>query len=422
MPHPAGPSSALAQLLAELGDDLRTLQDAGLRRQLRVLEAIDGPLVRVGGRELVCWCSNDYLGLAQHPALIAAAGEAAGRWGIGARSARLLAGTTRCHADLEERLARWFNAEAAIVFASGYLANLGALRALASRQDVIVADRLCHASLLDAARASGATFRVFEHNNATHAAEVLERLGGARRLLVTEGVFSMDGDRAPLAELAAVAQAQRALLYLDDAHGAFAMGAAGRGAPEAAGVPHANLLYMGTLGKALGTQGGFLIGPRVLVDALRHRARTWLYATALAVPVAAAAHAALGLEAELRERREQLRANCQRLFGHVQGLAGAALREPSHIVPIVVGSATEAQVVAQRLEAAGHWAPAIRPPTVPEGSSRLRLGLTALHTSAQIDALAEALRETLASSESPVPEHPHTSQDTSIFRTPNNEQ
>ena len=216
---------------------------------------------------------------------------------------------------MEQQLAAWFAAQDALVFASGYLANLGALGALLSPQDLVVADRLVHASLLDAARGSGATVRVFRHNDPGHAAEVLARAGvrARRRLLVTEGVFGMDGDRAPLGELLEAAAAHDAMIYLDDAHGAFVVGAAGRGSPEAAGIAHERFIYMGTLGKALGAQGGFVVGPRALIDYLRNRARTFIYATALAIPVAAAACEALRVMEDEPQRRSVLQAKVLRL-------------------------------------------------------------------------------------------------------------
>lgn len=236
---------------------------------------------------MVTWCSNDYLGLSLHPRVIRAACEAAQRWGVGARASRLLAGSTALHAKLEAQLAACFGAEAAIVFPSGYLANLGTISALLGPEDVVLVDRLAHASLIDACRASRARLRVFRHHDVEQVASLLSRSTTARRrMVVTEGVFSMDGDRAPLAQLADVVNAHDALLYLDDAHGAFVLGATGRGSPEAAGVAHGSMIYMGTLGKALGSQGGFVVGSKALVDFLRNRARHFIYATALATPVA----------------------------------------------------------------------------------------------------------------------------------------
>jgi 8-amino-7-oxononanoate synthase len=389
------PSSAYARLCAELEDELAALEAQGLRRRLATVEGIDGPCVRVGGRLLVNWCSNDYLGLAGHPDLAEAAAAAAAEWGVGARASRLLAGTSVWHARLEAALAAWFGAEAALVFPSGYQANLGVLAALLSSGDAVFVDRLAHASLVDAARATGAALRAFRHNDVEQLRAALARAPRARRrLIVSEGIFSMDGDAAPLPALLEAAEAHDAVVYLDDAHGAFVAGATGRGSPEAAGVPHERLVYVGTLGKALGCQGGFVAGPRALIERLLNRARTFLYTTALAIPVAAAALAALRLVEQEPERRTALQASAQRLHRHLVSF-GASSSACSHIQPVIFGSARAALAAADRLLARGCWAPAIRPPTVPARTARLRLSLTALHTPAQIDELADALRAVL---------------------------
>lgn len=386
-------TSPLQRLFADLSKELHALEAQGLRRQIVSLERIDGSCVQIEGRRFVNWCSNDFLGLSQHPELRRAADEAMAAWGAGARAARLLSGTTAWHARLEEALAGWFQAEAAMVFSSGYLANLGTLGALLSSEDLVVMDRLCHASLFDAVRATRATLRVMRHNDPDHLKSLLARRSRARRrIVVTEGVFSMEGDHAPLRALCDVAQARQALLYVDDAHGAFVCGATGRGTPEAAEVPHEALLYMGTLGKALGSQGGFVAGSRVLIDFLRNRARTFLYTTAPAVPVMAAARQALRMTQDMAHRRRRVQELSQRLHAR---LAAAGLRSaaaaPSHITPVVLGRTRLALEVAQALWEQGIWAPAIRPPTVPEGAARIRVGVTALHTEAQIDDLARVL-------------------------------
>ena len=327
-----------------------------------------------------------------------AAAQAATQWGLGARASRLLAGTTAWHTALEESLVAWFGAEAALVYPSGYLANLGTLGALLSPQDAVFVDRLAHASLLDAARATRARFRVFRHNDPTHLAALLVRAGKARyRLIVTEGVFSMDGDRAPLAALADVAEAHDALVYVDDAHGAFVLGVTGRGSPEAAGIPHERFLYMGTLGKALGCQGGFVSGPKTLIEFLRNRARTFIYSTALAVPVAAAAAAALRLLEREPRRREHLWDRVRSLERRLAPLERFTPSE-SPIRPIIVGDTARALTLARSLWDRGIWAPAIRPPSVPAGAARIRLSVTALHTEAQVDALVKALRESIVHS------------------------
>ncbi|MBI4003602.1 MAG: 8-amino-7-oxononanoate synthase, partial [Candidatus Omnitrophica bacterium] len=313
--------------------------------------------------------------------------------GVGARGSRLLAGTTRWHSRLEEALADWFHAEGALVFSSGYLANLGTLHALLSSQDAVFVDRLAHASLLDAARSSGATFRVFRHHDPEHLDALLSRASRCRRrMIVTEGVFSMDGDQPPLDVLLAVAERYDAMLYLDDAHGAFVLGATGRGTPEAAGISHDRFLYMGTLSKALGCQGGFLAGPRALIEILHNRARTFIYETALAVPIAAAAAEALRVLAESPQLREALRQRVTRLHARLAAIAQVP-HGVAHIVPLILGDARRATEASHRLWERGVWAPAVRPPTVPKGTARLRLSVTALHTDAHIDALIDALLE-----------------------------
>lgn len=382
------------RLFAELRQELDALEAQGLRRQVRCIETIDGAHMRVDGQEVVCWCSNDTLGLSVHPVLIEAASKAARKWGVGARASRLLSGTTTCHRDLEEALASWFKAESAIVFASGYLANHGALTALLESHDAVVVDRLVHASLIDAAKASGATLRVFRHNDPGHLEEVLGRTQGRRKWVVSEGVFSMDGDRAPLKDLLAVTQKQGAVLYLDDAHGAFATGQTGRGTPEVLGVDPAALIYMGTLGKALGSQGGFLIGSSDWIEWLRQRARSWIYTTALSVPAAAAALAALNLLEYDRSPQKQLQENTRALFAHLSGQK-AIPREASasHILPWITGSTSSALALASKLWDAGIWCPAIRPPTVPKNTARLRLSVSALHSKEDIERLVSVLKE-----------------------------
>ncbi|MBI4323531.1 MAG: 8-amino-7-oxononanoate synthase [Candidatus Omnitrophica bacterium] len=392
----------LQRFLADAEEDLAGLRDRELLRTLTTIEEVRGVKVRVAGQWLVSWCTNDYLGLSQHPQVIQAACEAAQRWGVGARASRLLAGSTTLHAQLEARLAAFFGAESALVFPSGYLANLGTLGALLGPEDVVLVDRLAHASLIDAARASRARLRVFPHNDVAELARLLARLPRraiagrrGRRIVVSEGLFSMDGDRAPLAQLADVVNAHEALLYLDDAHGAFVLGSSGRGSPQQAGVPHAAMIYMGTLGKALGAQGGFVVGAQSLIRFLQNRARHFLYATALATPLVAAALEALRLVEEDPAPRARLAQRVRQLQATLASLTDLPRFAPSHIAPIVVGSARRARALSASLWERGVWAPAIRPPTVPAGTSRLRLSVTALHTEEQIGELADALRDQL---------------------------
>ena len=388
----AGVSSAYQRLLDDIAAELAALDAAGLRRQLTPIERVDGADVWIGRRRVANWCSNDYLGLAHHPALVEAAARAARDWGLGARASRLLAGTSVWHQRLEEALAAWFGAEAAVVFPSGYQANLGVLGSLLCAGDVVLVDRLAHASLVDAARATRATLRIFHHHDVEHLSRLLARAAGARRrMIVTEGLFSMDGDRAPLAALVDAAESHEALVYLDDAHAAFVEGPRGRGSPDAAGIPLERFLYMGTLGKALGCQGGFLAGPRPLIELVHSRARTFLYTTALAVPLAAAAHAALALLDAEPQHQARLRRGVQRLHDGLRA-ARIASSGAAHIVPVMVGQTAQALALARALVEREILAPAIRPPTVPQGTARIRLSVTARHTDAHVDALLAALR------------------------------
>lgn len=289
-------------------------------------------------------------------------------------------------------MAAWFGTESALVYPSGYLANLGTLGSLLNAGDAVVVDRLAHASLLDAARATPATFRLFRHNDADHLQSVLGRLSKAKRcLVVTEGVFSMDGDFSPLSDLAKICERFGAVLYVDDAHGAFVCGKTGRGSPEDAGVSLDRLLYMGTLGKALGSQGGFIAGPKPLIAHLQNKARTFIYSTALALPAAAAALAGLKMLEKDDSLRTTLNARTAQLRQHLKPLSAA--HRAFHIVPVILGEPARAMAFSEALFKRGHWVPAIRPPTVPEGTARLRLSVTALHSPEHVDHLAGLLRK-----------------------------
>ncbi len=385
-------SLPLDRLTSELDDELVRLQDRDLLRTLATLEALEGATATIQGRRVVLWCINDYLGLSCHPRLIHAAVQALQQWGVGARASRLLAGSTALHRQLEERLASFFHTEAAATFPSGYLTNLGVLGSLCSRDDVVFIDRLAHASLIDACRLSSARWRIFRHNDVDHVATLLKRDTKARRrVVVTEGVFSMEGDRAPLNELIDLTQREGAVLYVDDAHGAFATGATGRGTPEVEGVSHGQMIYMATLGKALGCQGGFVVGSSSLIQVVQNRARSFVYETAQAPPLVAAAIEGLRLIDQDASARESLARNITQLHDRLaRHLRNVPL---SHIVPIIIGEIGPARHLAQSLFEQGIFAPAIRPPTVPKGTARLRLSVTATHTAEQIDHLADVLAQ-----------------------------
>lgn len=338
---------------------------------------------------LVSFSSNDYLGLASHPALTSAAANALAREGLGAGAARLVSGSLAAHRDLEDALALFLRRPAALLFPSGYQANLGVLTALAGPEDLIVSDAANHASLIDGCRLSRAQVSVYPHADAGAAALALGTPGSfRRRLLVTESLFSMDGDAAPLAALAAAAATADAILVVDEAHALGTLGPDGRGLCAAAAVEPDVLV--GTLGKAFGAAGGFATGDRALRDLLVNRARTFVFTTAPPPPVAAAARAGVILASgeEGEQRRARLRASAaflaDRLGGRIAPTAGP-------ILPFVLGSDAAALAAAALLRAENLFVPAIRPPTVPEGTARLRITLSSEHTEAELELLARAL-------------------------------
>jgi 8-amino-7-oxononanoate synthase len=366
------------------------------RRTLEVRERGAGAVIDINGRMLVNFCSNDYLGLANAPALRDAAVDAMDRYGIGAGGAALLSGWTTAHQTLACDIADYLGRDRALLFSSGYLANLGTLSALAGRHDEIFHDRLNHASLIDGVRLAGAHSTRYRHADVD---DLERRLGASRargRYVVTDGVFSMDGDVAPLRDIAAVAAAHEALLICDDAHGFGVLGG-GRGLVTALGLTQAEVpLLVVTFGKALGTVGAAVVGRSDLIEQLLQQARTFIYDTAMPPALAAASSAALGLlqRDDLLVRR--LAANIARFRA---ALAAADLAVPASttpIQPVLLGDDARALAAAAALHEAGYYVRAIRPPTVPEGTSRLRVCLSAAHSAEQIDGLVAALRRALA--------------------------
>jgi 8-amino-7-oxononanoate synthase len=363
-----------------------------LLRRLRTVESVDGAYVRIDGKRLLNFASNDYLGLAQHPALREALVVAAARWGVGATAAHLLGGHREEHAALEQTLARWTGRERALLFADGWMANLGVVAALLDSGDVCVQDKLNHASLIDAARLADCELKRYPHADADGARRQLESRPDAAALLASDGVFSMDGDVAPLRELASVCASQRATLMIDDAHGIGVLGPDGAGSVCEAGLSQHDVpILMATLGKALGVAGAFVAGSAELIDALVQNARTYIYTTAMPPALASAARAAVDVARFESWRRDRL----ARLIAHFR--AGAAQRDltlmdsRTPIQPIVIGSSERALEVSARLENAGFYVPAIRPPTVPDGKARLRITLSALHSESDVERLISAL-------------------------------
>jgi 8-amino-7-oxononanoate synthase len=372
----------------------------GLLRTRRLIEAREGMKVKLDGRELVNFCSNDYLGLAHDRRLGAAMTAAVQEWGAGAGAAHLLTGHTREHHDLELELAAFTGRESALLFSTGYMANVGVIQALCSTADVIVQDRLNHASLLDGARLSGARLQRYPHGDVARADALLAAAGkragdrntGGAAMLATDGVFSMDGDVAPLARLAAIAANNHALLLVDDAHGLGVLGASGRGALEEAGLGERQVpLLVGTLGKALGSFGAFVAGPRDLIELVMQRARSYVYTTALPPAVAAATREALRIVDRDSGPRERVRALTQRFRRGASQLGLVLGESTTPIQPLVLGDAARCLAASRQLMDAGFWVAAIRSPTVPAGTERLRINLSAAHAEHEVDGLLEAL-------------------------------
>lgn len=378
--------------------EVAALEEAGLRRRLRALASASDTEVELDGRRVLLLCSNNYLGLATDPRLRAAARAAIERYGCGTGSSRLIVGHLDLHAQVEAQLAAFKGTDAALLFASGYQANLGAITALVGDGDHVFSDTLNHASIVDGCRLSRASVHVYPHRDV----RALERAlaaspAGGRRLIVTDSVFSMDGDQAPLAALVALAEQYHSWLMLDEAHAAGVLGPGGAGLAAAEGLTARITVHMGTLGKALGGAGAYVAGTRALIDLLVNRARTFIYTTGLAPAAVAAAGAALAVVAGEPERRAALIRNAERLRAGLRAL-GYATGGDTHIVPVLIGDNRAALALAEALLARGVLVQAIRPPTVPAGTARLRVTPMATHDADQIEralaAFADAGRAT----------------------------
>lgn len=378
-------------------EQLQALHARSLHRKLREIGSPQGPEVRIVGRELVNFSSNDYLGLAADPILRQAAIAAIEEFGVGAGASRLISGTQTPHVVLETTLAKWKRAPAAICFSSGYAAALGTLAALASKEDVVILDKLCHASLIDGARLSGATLRVFPHN---HLGKLESHLDWARReypdarvIVVTESIFSMDGDRAPLRELVELKRRFGATLLLDEAHAIGVVGPHGRGLAAELGLEEEIEVQLGTLSKSLGVSGGYICGSRSLIDWLINRARAFIFSTAPPPALAAAATAAIRfLVSDEGEARRKLLWRRVVQLRKILPESGAAFGSPgAAIIPWLVGEEHRALDLAEALQQEGFFVPAIRYPTVAKGAARLRITISAAHSALQIASLGEAI-------------------------------
>jgi 8-amino-7-oxononanoate synthase len=374
-----------------LGSALAGLEREHLVRRRRTVELKDesGVVIDVDGRQLIDFSSNDYLGLARHPEVAATMSAAALRYGAGSRASHLVTGHGREHELLEQELAVFTGRERALLFSTGYMANLAAIAAFAERGEVALLDRLNHASLIDAALLSGARLARYAHADVA-AAE--RELSDAVTVIATDGVFSMDGDVAPLPQLAEAAKAHRAWLLVDDAHGLGVLGRTGRGTLEHFGLGETEVpVLVGTLGKAFGSAGAFVAGPSAAIEWLMQKARTYRYTTAMPQPVAAATRKALEVSQRESWRRERVLALTARLRAAAARRGVPLTDSITPIQPILLGSSEAALQAQEELAASGFWAVAIRPPTVPRGTARLRITLSAAHTEEQVDALAEAL-------------------------------
>ncbi len=376
--------------------ELQALDESGLRRIARVCTPLPHGRCYVDGVELVNFASNDYLGLAGDPRVVAAALDATARYGAGARASPLVSGRTPLHAELERAIAEFEGTESAVLFPTGFAANVGALGSLVQAGDVVFCDRLNHASLVDGCRLSGARLRVYSHHDLPQLSLELDKAKDARRrLIVTDSLFSMDGDAAPLAELFALADESQSMLLIDEAHATGVYGTTGRGLGEEAGLTGRECVRVGTLSKAVGSQGGFVAGTQRLCDWIRNSARPQMFSTALTPGACGAALESLRLIRCEPERRERLHGLARQLRAELLATGRTALGEVDcPIVPLIVGDPQAALTLSQALQQQGFLVPAIRPPTVPRGTSRLRISLTADHTPEDINRLVAVLRTT----------------------------
>jgi 8-amino-7-oxononanoate synthase len=376
---------------SDIEERLAEIKNRGLYRRLRSVSGPQGPRVLLDGKPVLLLCSNNYLGLADHPRVREAAAEAAMRYGAGSGASRLVSGNMTIHRRLEEQIAAFKRAEACLLFGSGYLANAGVVSSLAREGDVVFSDELNHASIIDGCRLSKAETFVYDHCDTDHLEWGLRQAEGRGSLIVTDGVFSMDGDVAPLERIVELAQRYDARVMVDDAHGVGAVGPDGRGSVAAAGLEDEVDVVIGTLGKALGSYGAYVCCDKPMAKYLINSARTLIFSTALPPPAVAAAMAALALLREQPRRVEKLQRNAEVLRDALATEGLAVPGSSTQIVPLIVGDAADAVRASERALERGVFAQAIRPPTVPAGTSRLRLALMASHTKSELREAARVL-------------------------------
>jgi 8-amino-7-oxononanoate synthase len=385
------------ELLDALDRELQQMDKQSLRRRRRIVDTPCAPRVEVDGRPMLAFCSNDYLGLASHPQLVEALREGAALYGVGSGASHLISGHTRAHALLEERLAEFMSPQLesadALYFCTGYMANLAMLTALGGREADIFSESLNHASLIDGTRLARAAVQVYPHGDVAALAGMLASSQARNKIVVTDSVFSMDGDLAPLPQMLALCERYGAWLVVDDAHGFGVLGANGRGAPEHFGLCSPYLVYMGTLGKAAGVGGAFVAAHATVIEWLVQRARPYIYTTAAAPALAHALLTSIDLisGAEGNARRARLQSLVAQLQNELTLKRWQLLPSDTAIQPVIIGRNDEAMQVAADLHEQGFWVPAIRPPTVPQDTARLRVTLSAAHTAQDVSQLADAL-------------------------------
>jgi len=378
----------------EWGRELEELRANGLERSFKTVSSAQGRAITIDGKRVLNFCSNDYLGLASDERLACAAKEAMGRYGFGSGASRLVCGNFEEHRLLEEDIARMKKAEGALVFSSGYMANVGIISALVGRDDVVFSDRLNHASIIDGITLSRAELRRYPHGDVAALEEQLAKASGyRRRLIVTDSVFSMDGDWALLREISALAQRHNAWLMVDEAHAFGVFGPTGSGLVEELGLERAVAIQMGTLSKAAGSFGAYVVGSRELIDYLVNTARSLIYTTAMPPAVAAASRAALQIIQDEPQRRKRVIDSADRLRAGLKGLGFDTLASRTPIIPVMVGEAAVAVALSRQLMDLGIFVQAIRPPTVPAKKARLRVTVTAAHTEEDMARCLEAFRK-----------------------------
>jgi len=376
-----------------LQQELEGLRLRGLFREMREVNGMQGPTVTIDNKEAILLSSNNYLGLASHPEVIKAQVQAAEEFGAGSAAARLISGNITLYEKLERKIADFKGTEAAIVFATGYMANVGTISALVGEKDLVICDKLNHASIIDGARLSRATLRVYPHRDLERLEDILKKGSGyGKRLIITDGIFSMDGDMAPLPELIEISQKYGAILMLDDAHGTGVLGDTGRGTCEYFGIKKGVHIQMATLSKALGNLGGFIAGSRTLIEYIRNKARSFIYSTALPPALLAGSIKAIEIVEKDAGLRKNLWSNVKRFSEGLIGLGLDIMDTRTQIIPISMGDASLTMKASEFLLKNGIFAPGIRPPTVPKNKCRIRTSLMTTHTNEHIDRAIEVFK------------------------------